>query len=119
GAFLLLAGVTSAVGLLAAAVLIGVAGAADSVAPGAVLGDVVGGRGGTVVAVFQMSGDLGAVLGPVLAGVIADSAGYSTTFVVVAAVCAASALPVLGAPETLVRRSEPVDSPSLAEPSGD
>ena len=119
GAFLLLAGVTSAVGLLAAAVLVGVAGAADSVAPGAVLGDVVGGRGGTVVAVFQMSGDLGAVLGPVLAGVIADSAGYSTTFVVVAAVCAASALPVLGAPETLVRRSEPVDSPSLAEPSGD
>jgi len=33
------------------------------VAPGAILGDVVAGRGGTVVAVFQMSRDLGAVLG--------------------------------------------------------
>ena len=39
------------------------------------MGDVVGGRGGTVVAVFQMSGDLGAVLGPVVAGWIADSCG--------------------------------------------
>ena len=63
-------------GLLVAAVLLGVAGAADSVAPGAVMGDVVAGRGGTVVAVFQMAGDLGAVLGPVVAGAIADGGGY-------------------------------------------
>ena len=53
---------------------------ADSVAPGAVLGDVVGGRGGTVVAVFQMAGDLGAVLGPVLAGAMADNHGYGPAF---------------------------------------
>ena len=54
--------------------------------PGAVLGDVVGGRGGTVVAVFQMAGDLGAVLGPVVAGAVADAHGYGPAFAVSAAV---------------------------------
>jgi MFS family permease len=90
-------------GLLASAALLGFAGAADSVAPGAVMGDVVAGRGGTVVAVFQMAGDLGAVLGPVVAGAIADSAGYGPSFVVTAAICAAPILLVLRAPETLRR----------------
>ncbi|WP_375487713.1 MFS transporter [uncultured Jatrophihabitans sp.] len=102
-AFVLLPSVPAAVGLLLAAVLLGVAGAADSVAPGAVLGDVVGARGGTVVAVFQMSGDLGAVLGPVVAGAVADGAGYSASFLVAGAVCAVPALIVLAAPETLRR----------------
>ena len=57
-------------------VLLGVAGAADSVAPAAILGDVVAGRGGTVVAVYQMAGDLGSILGPVTAGALADAHGY-------------------------------------------
>jgi MFS transporter, DHA1 family, multidrug resistance protein len=64
---------------------------------------VVAGRGGTVVAVFQMAGDLGAVLGPVVAGWIADGAGYSASFAVSAVVCAAPVLVVLAAPETLRR----------------
>ena len=50
------------------------------------LGDVVGGRGGTVVAVFQMAGDLGAVLGPVVAGAVADASGYGAAFAVSAVV---------------------------------
>jgi MFS family permease len=104
--FVILPSVPAAAGLLVAAVLLGVAASADSVAPGAILGDVVAGRGGTVVAVFQMAGDLGAVLGPVVAGWIADGAGYSTTFAVSAVVCAAPVLAVLAAPETL-RKSEP------------
>jgi MFS family permease len=65
------------------------------------MGDVVAGRGGTVVAVFQMSGDLGAVLGPIVAGWIADGAGYTASFVVSAAICAAPVLAVMAAPETL------------------
>ena len=111
GGFVLLPSLPWAGGLLVAAVLLGVAGAADSVAPGAVMGDVVSGRGGTVVAVFQMSGDLGAVLGPVIAGWIADGAGYSTSFVVSAAVCAVPVLAVLSAPETL-RRAAPAVVPA-------
>jgi MFS family permease len=75
------------------------------VAPGAVMGDVVSGRGGTVVAVFQMSGDVGAALGPVVAGWIADGAGYGASFLVSAAVCAVPVLAVAAAPETL--RSTP------------
>jgi MFS family permease len=90
-------------GLLIAMALLGVGGAADSVAPGAVMGDVVAGRGGTVVAVFQMAGDLGAVIGPVMAGWLADAHGYGPMFLLNAAVCALPVLAVWGAPETLTR----------------
>jgi MFS family permease len=99
-------------GLVLAMALLGVAGAADSVAPGAVMGDVVAGGGGTVVAVFQMAGDLGAVIGPVTAGWIADAHGYTATFVVSALVSLLPIPAVLAAPETLTRAPEgarPVD----------
>jgi MFS family permease len=109
--FALLPAAPVAAGLIAAAVLLGVAGAADSVAPGAVMGDVVAGRGGTVVAVFQMAGDLGAVLGPVVAGAVADGSGYAATFAVSAAVCALPVLAIAGAPETL-RRPAPAAVPT-------
>src|SRR3954454_16176328 len=102
-AFLLLPALPAIAGLLTATVLIGVAATSDSVAPGAVMGDVVAGTGGTVVAVFQMAGDLGAVLGPVVTGWVADTAGYSPAFAVCAAVCALPVFAVLAAPETLVR----------------
>ncbi|MEO6885714.1 MAG: MFS transporter [Jatrophihabitantaceae bacterium] len=100
--FLLLPALPFTIGLLIAMALLGVAGAADSVAPGAVMGDVVGGRGGTVVAVFQMSGDLGAVIGPVAAGWIADWQGYGATFAVAALVSALPIPVVLAARETLI-----------------
>lgn len=104
--FVLMPSFATLTGLMIAMVLLGVAGAADSVAPGAVLGDVVGGRGGTVVAVFQMAGDFGAVLGPVVAGAIADGSGYGAAFAV-SAVVALSPLPVVAlARETLVRADE-------------
>src|SRR6185312_12638283 len=98
-AFILLPSIPTAAGLILAMVLLGGAGAADPGAAGAILGDVVAGRGGTVVAVFQMSGDLGAVLGPVVAGWVADGAGYGATFAVCAAVCALPVLVVAVAPE--------------------
>jgi MFS transporter, DHA1 family, multidrug resistance protein len=104
--FVVLPSVSAGAGLIVAAVLLGVAASADSVAPGAMMGDVVAGRGGTVVAVFQMAGDLGAVLGPVVAGWVADGAGYAATFAVSAVVCAAPVVAVLAAPETL-RRAGP------------
>lgn len=94
-------------GLVVGMALLGVAGAADSVAPGAVLGDVVGGRGGTVVATFQMAGDLGSVVGPVTAGWIADAHGYTATFLVSAVVLLAPIPAVLTARETLTRAAIP------------
>jgi MFS transporter, DHA1 family, multidrug resistance protein len=116
--FALVPTVPTIVGLLIAMALLGVAGAADSVAPGALMGDVVGGRGGTVVAVFQMSGDLGAVIGPVAAGWIADGFGYSATFLVSAAVSIAPLPLVARAPETLIPAPAAPHAP-LPTPSTD
>jgi len=70
------------------------------------LGDIVGARGGTVVAVFQMAGDLGAVLGPIAAGAAADSGGYGPAFAISAAVALAPLPFVLFAPETLIPRAQ-------------
>ncbi|HJQ44676.1 MAG TPA: MFS transporter [Jatrophihabitantaceae bacterium] len=114
--FLVLPIAPSVAGLVIAMCLLGVAAAGDSVAPGAVMGDVVAGRGGTVVAAFQMAGDLGAAIGPIAAGWIADAHGYSTTFVVSAIVSAAPIAVVAAAPETLVAAPEPEPTaPALAK----
>ncbi|WOQ16043.1 MFS transporter [Raineyella sp. W15-4] len=44
-------------------------------APAATVGDIAGPRSGMPVAVFSMASDTGQILGPILAGVIADRAG--------------------------------------------
>ncbi len=113
-AFVLLPTLPAIAGLVTATALIGVAAAADSVAPGAVMGDVVAGKGGTVVAVFQMAGDLGAVLGPVVTGWVADAAGYSPAFALCAAVCALPVFAVLAAPETL-QHHQPVTTVAVED----
>ena len=66
----------------------GIASAFLTVAPSAAVGDVVSGRGGTVVAAFQMAADLGAVIGPLLAGWLADSYSFSAAWGVSAGVMA-------------------------------
>lgn len=58
--------------------------------PGALVADTVAGRGGTVVAVFGMAGDLGSVLGPVAAGALAERFSFTTAFWVAAVVVAAA-----------------------------
>jgi MFS family permease len=103
--FALLPAAPDRIGLLAGMVLLGFAGASDSVAPGAMLGDIVGSRGGTVIAVFQMAGDLGAVLGPVVAGAIADGPGFGAAFALSAVVSLAPIPLVALSKETLVRHS--------------
>jgi MFS family permease len=104
-AFALLPAAHGGLVLLLVMVLLGFAGASDSVAPGAMLGDIVGGRGGTVIAVFQMAGDLGAVLGPVVAGAIADGPGFGAAFALSAVVSLAPIPLVAMSKETLVRQS--------------
>src|SRR5690606_21471641 len=78
--------------MLAAMVVLGVGGAFLGPVPGALLGDVVRGRGGTVVAVSQMTGDVGAVLGPLVAGVVAERVSFAVAFGLGAAVVAAAGL---------------------------
>ncbi|HEX2904362.1 MAG TPA: MFS transporter [Jatrophihabitans sp.] len=88
---------------LAAMLVFGAGSGLLDVAPGAMLGDVVGGRGGTVVASFQMAGDLGSLVGPLAAGYLADTAGYGAAFGVTAAVLVLAAAFGARAPESLVR----------------
>lgn len=88
---------------LAAMAVFGLGSGLLDVAPGAMLGDVAGGRGGTVVATYQMAGDVGSLTGPVLAGVLADTAGFSSAFALTTAVLLAAAVVAYRAPETLRR----------------
>ncbi len=80
--------------------LYGAAAAALGTAPAAVVGDVVHGRGGTVVAAFQMAADVGAVVGPLIAGLLVDSGSYALAFGVSAAVLAVGTAMAVRMPET-------------------
>lgn len=51
----------------------GLGSALHSTAPTAVVGDVVGPAGGQPIAVFSMMGDVGAILGPLIAGAVSDA----------------------------------------------
>ena len=69
------------------------------------MADVVGSErsGGTVLSTFQMAQDGGAILGPVLVGVVADQVGFGWAFGVTALISLLALLPWLTAPETLDR----------------
>ncbi len=82
------------------------------VAPGAMLGDVVGSRGGTVIAAYQMAGDAGSLVGPLAAGALADSAGFEAAFASTALVLVAAAIVAAQAPETLVRPEPAEQTPA-------
>ncbi|MBN9109438.1 MAG: MFS transporter [Pseudonocardia sp.] len=69
----------------------------------AAVADVIGAksRGGTVLAGFQMAGDLGAITGPLVAGFVAEHAGFGWAFGVTGVISALALLFWLRAPETL------------------
>jgi DHA1 family multidrug resistance protein-like MFS transporter len=74
---------------IAAMALSGLAAAFMGSAPAAVAGDIAGRAGkGMVIAVFQMTADLGAIIGPLLAGLLADTLGFGPAFAVGAVVAA-------------------------------
>ncbi len=67
-------------------------------APAALVADVSPARSGRVVAVFQMSADLGAIAGPLVAGWLTDVASYQVAFAVTAAVLGAGLVAALSLP---------------------
>jgi MFS family permease len=73
----------------------------------AAVADVIGSgaRGGTVLAGFQMAADFGAIVGPVVAGALAEGAGYSVAFAVTGCVALVALVFWFRAPETLVRQT--------------
>lgn len=70
------------------------------VAPSAMIGDLLDRRGGTLVAFYQMAGDVGAVVGPVAAGFLVDTASYTAAFTLAAAVLGVAAVLGFFASET-------------------
>jgi MFS family permease len=89
----------------------GAAGAFLGSAPAAVVGDIMGGRrGGIVVATFQMMSDVGAIVGPLLAGFLVDSFDFDWAFAAGAAMTLAAVTFVVRMPETLNRTRKPAST---------
>ena len=86
---------------LAAMTVMGVGGAFMGTAPGAIVGDVMTGRGGRVVAVFQMASDAGAITGPLVAGWLADQMSFGAAFAASAVVLFIGTAVAVRMPETL------------------
>jgi MFS family permease len=86
----------------------------------AVVADVIGarGKGGPVLAGFQMVTDLGAIIGPMCAGLLADSFGFGASF----AVTGASLLLAVGfwfvSPETLPTHEKEHTAAAMAPECG-
>jgi DHA1 family multidrug resistance protein-like MFS transporter len=80
--------------------LYGTGSAMLGVSSAAIVGDVIGGRGGTPVATFQMASDAGAFLGPLVAGALADAASFQVAFLATAAVSGLALATTLVMPET-------------------
>ena len=104
-AFSLVAGVTLALAGGAPLFLVGMAlyGAGSAllgVSTAAVVGDVIGGRGGTPVAAFQMASDAGAFIGPLVAGMLVDVASFEVAFLATAGVAGLALATTLVMPET-------------------
>jgi MFS family permease len=78
--------------LIVALCVYGVASAFLGTAPAATVGDAAGGRTGTAVAVFSMCADIGSILGPLVAGWLADTWSYPAAFGVGAALMMGGAL---------------------------
>lgn len=64
----------------AAMFLSGLGAAYISTTPSSIVGDVLEGKGGQVIGIFQMSGDFGAVIAPIVLGALSDSAGFRPAF---------------------------------------
>jgi MFS family permease len=85
---------------LAASVVAGFGGAFLSTTPSAIVGDVLEGKGGQVIGLFQMAGDGGAMVAPVVLGAVADHLGFRSAFLVSAALMAFAVLVSAKLPET-------------------
>ena len=62
--------------------LFGLGGAFIGTGHANVVGDLFGGKGGQVIAIWQMAGDAGMIVGPIVVGWVADAFTYRTAFVV-------------------------------------
>jgi MFS family permease len=106
GSFTLLSGVATIIissnwwYYMLAMVLFGIGGAFEGTGASAVVGDLFGGKGGRVIALFQMAGDFGNIISPVLLGWLVDAHSYRPAFIATAAVFSLTLLLSARIPET-------------------
>ena len=113
--------------LIAALCAYGVAAAFLGTAPAASVGDATGGSRGTPVAVFSMCSDTGAIVGPIVAGVLADRFSYGWAFGLGAALLVVAATyslrmprglpPARDEPEVVPVGEQQVGGPEADEPT--
>lgn len=84
----------------------GAASAFLGTAPAAAVGDAAGGRAGRPVAIFSMCADVGAIVGPLVAGVLADRVSYSAAFGVGAALLVVGLLAAVRMPRRVADRRQ-------------
>jgi MFS family permease len=100
---------------LAAMTILGLGGAFITTTPASIVGDVIKGRGGKVIGIFQMAGDAGMMIGPVVIGAISDLYSYRAAFGFSAAIFVIVLVLVYQIPETRnvegpqVRNLKPLD----------
>jgi len=85
---------------LVAMSIIGVGSAFLSTTPSSIVGDIIRGRGGQVIGTFQMAGDAGMIVGPLVIGALSDMYSYRTAFAVSALVFAFGVFLTTRIPET-------------------
>lgn len=87
---------------LAASLIAGAGTGLITPAQGATVADVIGSqaKGGPVLATVQMAADVGAILGPIATGLLADQLSYPAAFVLTGAVSLLAAAAWLRSPET-------------------
>jgi MFS family permease len=81
-------------------IVLGFGGAFLSTTPASIVGDVIKGKGGKVIAIFQMAGDAGMIFGPIIIGWISDVYSYRTAFGFSAAIFVIALALVYKIPET-------------------
>jgi MFS family permease len=74
-------------------------GAGFAASAGAIVGDVIKGKSGKIYALWQMSGDAGMMVGPVLLGFISDYFSYRAAIAVSAAVFSLAIITAIRIPE--------------------
>lgn len=88
---------------LLAMVVTGIGGAFLSTTPANIVGDVIRGKSGQVIALWQMAGDAGMIVGPIAVGYLSDVFSFRAAFIASAAVFSVAVLLAYRLPET--RRS--------------
>jgi MFS family permease len=85
--------------------IIGIGNAFLAAAPATVVGDLLKGKGGQVIALFQMAGDAGMIVGPIVVGFVADHYGYRSAFAVSGLVFSLAIILSIKMPETRKSRA--------------